>query len=442
MKNKIIILTPLMTAFIILFIYNFFYKSDKNSLNQESCSDIIQTANDTESTSETIPTTEISSEILTETLSETSTETSETYNEYDEISEPEISIQDKIISSMTLEEKIYQLFIVTPEELTGDFYDCVTYYDYMVEESIIKKPVGGVIYFSNNLESPEQTIRLNEDIQKCAGLSGKGIKMFIAVDEEGGDIARVSDKLGDSNYGSAAYMETTEEAYNAGVHIGDYLTKYGFNLDFAPVADVDICPDNELGSRIFSDDAEIVSDMVSAMVEGLQSSGKISATLKHFPGLGAESGNTHYDSYTRIDRTYDELYNTEFQAFKGGISSGADFVMVGHQILSCAEDDLPSDLSYTVITEWLRNQLGFDGIIITDSHEMNTITNIYDSAEAAIMSLNAGADIILMPENLEEAVEGIENAVYDGTITESRIDESLYRILDKKLQLGLLNSES
>lgn len=360
------------------------------------------------------------------------TEDSESY--YDN-TEDSYSYVDDILSDMTLEEKICQMFIVTPEELTG--YDIVTESDEVVRLAVENMPVGGLIYFAENLIYSEQTVSMIEDIQEYARSSGSGIGMFMAVDEEGGFVARVSDQLGEINTGSAAYMEDTDEAYQAGADIAEYISKYGFNLDFAPVADVNINPENELGSRIFSDDPEIVSVMSGAMTEGIQDSGKVSATLKHFPGLGAEDGNTHSDSYTVIDRTYDELCNAEFQAFQGGIDAGADFVMVGHQIMSCTGDNLPSDLSYTVVTEWLRNQLGFEGIIITDSHEMNTISSVYSSGDAAVMAIEAGVDMILMPCDLESAVQEVYDAVYNGYISEERIDESVRRILNTKQKLGL-----
>lgn len=360
------------------------------------------------------------------------TEDSESY--YDN-TENSYSYVDDILSDMNLEEKICQMFIVTPEELTG--YDIVTESDEVVRLAVENMPVGGLIYFAENLIYPEQTVSMIEDIQEYARSSGSGIGMFMAVDEEGGFVARVSDQLGEINTGSAAYMEDTDEAYQAGADIAEYISKYGFNLDFAPVADVNINPENELGSRIFSYDPEIVSVMSGAMTEGIQNTGKVSATLKHFPGLGAEDGNTHSDSYTVIDRTYDELCNAEFQAFQGGIDAGADFVMVGHQIMSCTGDNLPSDLSYTVVTEWLRNQLGFEGIIITDSHEMNTISSVYSSGDAAVMAIEAGVDMILMPCDLESAVQAVSDAVYNGYISEERIDESVRRILNTKQKLGL-----
>lgn len=341
----------------------------------------------------------------------------------------------ELISDMSLKEKVYQMFIVTPEELIDNEISCVTESGEMIKAAIEEKPVGGVIYFAKNLESQEQTVNMISNIQEYTDTG-----LWIAVDEEGGDVARIADSLGEENCGAMAYISGTDEAYQAGADISGYISKYGFNLDFAPVADVAINPYNELGDRIFSSDAETVSEMVSAVVRGLQSSGKVSATLKHFPGLGAEDGNTHTDTETVIDRTFEELENEEFKAFKGGIDAGADFVMVGHQIMTCAGDDMPSDLSYTVVTEWLRERLGFNGIVITDSHEMNTISGSYGSGSAAVTAIKAGVDIVLMPYDLDSAAYEVMTAVENGEITEERIDESLYRILSQKEKAGLLNN--
>lgn len=427
MKNKSAKIIMVFSAIIALTACSLSETSEDSLSTTETLDGSLELMSDNYSEEEQIP--ENTEELY---YSSEITENSESY--YDN-TEDSYSYVDDILSDMNLEEKICQMFIVTPEELTG--YDIVTESDEVVRLAVENMPVGGLIYFAENLIYPEQTVSMIEDIQEYARSSGSGIGMFMAVDEEGGFVARVSDQLGEINTGSAAYMENTDEAYQAGADIAEYISKYGFNLDFAPVADVNINPENELGSRIFSDDPEIVSVMSGAMTEGIQDSGKVSATLKHFPGLGAEDGNTHSDSYTVIDRTYDELCNAEFKAFQGGIDAGADFVMVGHQIMSCTGDNLPSDLSYTVVTEWLRNQLGFEGIIITDSHEMNTISSVYSSGDAAVMAIEAGVDMILMPCDLESAVQEVSDAVYNGYISEERIDESVRRILNTKQKLGL-----
>lgn len=341
-----------------------------------------------------------------------------------------------VLDKLTLKEKIYQLFIITPEQLTG--MGQVTAAGETTRDCILRYPVGGLIYFSQNLENADQTTEMLSNTQIYAKESA-GIGMFLAVDEEGGTVARVADALGTTVFEDmAAYgaAHDTEKAYEIGKTIAADIGGFGFNLDFAPVADVNLCPENELGSRIFSDDPAVVSDMVSGVVRGLEDGGA-AATLKHFPGLGAENGDSHEDSAVIIDRTLEELRTAEFIPFRGGIAAGADFIMVGHQIVTGIGDDLPSDLSPAVM-EILRNELDFEGIIISDSQQMHTITDNYSSGEAAVLGLEAGLDIILIPEDFEEAAQGVYEAVQSGRLSEERIDESVLRILQKKQELGLL----
>lgn len=345
----------------------------------------------------------------------------------------------RTFDSMNLKEKICQMIITTPESLAN--YYSFTYMDDWFKECYKNYPIGGFIYFSKNISYSDQLRQLLADTQELA--QGEIAGVFQAVDEEGGSTTRVSSALGiypTDNMSSYGSRNDIWETYTAGLTIGEYLADYGFNVDFAPVADVDLNPYNELGSRIFSSDPTVVSDMTSAFVRGLDSKG-ICSTLKHFPGLGAGGGNTHYGS-VYIDRTYDQLKLVEFPAFKGGIDAGADFVMIGHQMVFGAEDAdgqaLPADLSPTVVTDWLKGDLGFDGLVITDSHSMEAITNYYDSGEAASMAVEAGCDIILMPYNLEDAVEGLILSVNSGRIDFDRIDESVMKILQKKFEMGIL----
>lgn len=348
------------------------------------------------------------------------------------------SLVELLMGQMTLEQKVCQMFIVTPESLTG-YNGAVTEAGALSKESFTAYPVGGLIYFSDNLEDAPQTVSMLSTMQDYAQET-TGVGLFLSVDEEGGTVARVADNLGTTKlYDMEYYGErhNPEEAYAIGNTIGSDLIQFGFNVDFAPVADVNLNPNNELGSRIFSSDPDIVGDMVSGVVSGLQNMG-VSATLKHFPGLGAGDGNTHYDDFVLIERSYSELKEEEFKAFQAGIDAGADFVMVGHQITTAAGDQLPSDMSYTVVTDWLKGTLGFDGIVITDAQNMAAITENYSPATAAVQSVSAGVDVILMPMDLSNAVSGICDAVENGTISEERINESVYKIMMKKLEMGLL----
>ena len=352
---------------------------------------------------------------------------------------PEKTVPETIFEKMTLQEKVCQMFITTPEQLSG--WDVVTLYDEIVDEAIVNYPIGGMIMFAENLETTEQTAQLISDIQECAMNNNNGIGMFMSVDEEGGTVARVADTLGTTAFDDmVTYGEANDEhvSYEIGYTIGTDLKELGFNLDFAPVADVNISDASELGGRMFSSDPAVVANMASNVAMGLKDAG-VCATLKHFPGLGAAEGNTHTDSDVTIKRSLDDLRANEFVPFRKGIEAGADFVMVGHQVISGVGDWLPSDLSDTVVTELLRNELGFNGLIITDSQMMNTITDLYSAGEAAVMAINAGVDIVLMPSDMVEAIDSVCSAVESGEIKQSRIDESVMRILNKKYEMGLIN---
>jgi len=350
---------------------------------------------------------------------------------------PDTSEIEELLNEMSLEEKICQMFIVTPEELEGAAA-YVTAADSQTQSALKNFPVGGVVFFTGNLESTRQTRDMLSGFQQFAR-ENSGVGLFLAVDEEGGKVARVSQKLGTYSCEPMAYYGERldyEGVYELGKTIGGALGEMGFNVDLAPVADVDINSKNELGDRIFSSDADVVAKMTASFVRGAEER-NISATLKHFPGLGAGTGNTH-DSSVVIERTLDELTNTEFAAFAGGISAGVDFVMVGHQITTASGDDLPGDLSSVVVSQWLKKDLGFEGLVVTDSHKMGAIAYNYSPEEAAVLAVKAGVDVILMPQDLKAAADGIAAAVASGSITEERIDESVSKILKKKMELGLL----
>ena len=356
---------------------------------------------------------------------------------------PEKTVPEKVLERMTLNDKVCQMFITTPEQLSG--YDIVTLYDDIVADSIVNNNIGGLIMFSENLETTEQTSQMISNIQECA-LANSGIGMFMSVDEEGGTVARVADTLGTTAFEDmAVYGEQNDShvSYEIGYQIGTDLKALGFNLDFAPVADINTVDEStgyysELGDRIFSSNPDIVADMATNVAVGLKDAG-VMATMKHFPGLGGSVGDTHNDANVTINRSVEDLRNMEFVPFQSGITAGVDFIMVGHQVISGVGDWLPSDLSETVVTELLRNELGFEGVIITDSHMMSTVSEIYTPAEASVMAVKAGVDIILMPSNLAEAIEAVVNSVESGDIGMERIDQSVLRILNKKYELGLLD---
>ena len=409
--------------------------------NLTSASNIITTDN---STQQTIIISNNKSTTTATTVTEFSTDS--IFEETESITEPitesipEVIFKsgtvEEIMDMMTLEEKIYQLFIITPETLTGA--GTVTVAGEQTRNALLSQPVAGLIYFADNLIDSNQTTTMLSNSQQYARESGIGL--FLAVDEEGGLVARCAKKLGTTVLSPMATYgahNDFNEAFSIGQTLGYDISQFGFNLDFAPVADLNLNSGNELGNRIFSDNSEITANMVSGVVQGLQSTG-VASTLKHFPGLGAEDGNAHYDDAIYIDRTLEQLRTEEFIPFQSGINSGADFVMVSHQIVTSIGDNLPSCLSYTVCTDLLRNELNFNGIIITDSFQMNTISGRYSSAESAVLAISAGVDIILMPTDLTASVQALENAVYSGQISEDRINQSVERILLEKQKLNLL----
>ena len=369
----------------------------------------------------TDPTTEPSTEPTTEAETEPPTE-------------PPVKLE----IDMTLEEKIYQLFIVKPEALVKT--NNVQYAGDTTKAALDARHVGGLIYFAENMRSVGQTKDMLHNTQDFAMENG-GIGVFLSVDEEGGSVARCAKKLG------AAPLDTMDviggrnnhdEAVEVGQSLARVLGVLGFNLDFAPVADVNLNAQNELGDRIFSTSPDVVANMVDGVVTGLQENKKVAATLKHFPGMGAAGGDTHEQGKVTISRSLDTMRDAEFVPFRKGIEAGVDFVMVSHVTVTSVGDDLPSCLSPVVCTDLLRKELGFDGIIITDSLQMQAITANYDSGEAAVMALQAGCDMLLMPMDLDKAVTAVQEAVENGTLTEQRIDRSVKRILDEKKKLGIL----
>ncbi len=230
----------------------------------------------------------------------------------------------------------------------------------------------------------------------------------------------------------------TDYAQEIGETIGNDISALGFNVDFAPVADINTSALNEeIGNRSFGDDTKLVSNMVRSFVKGIQSA-NVSATLKHFPGQGSSTGNTHH-SAVNLDKDIDNLRKIDFKPFEAGMKAGADFIMVSHVSISrVTEDTKPASMSEIVMDSILRTEFSFQGVIITDAMDMAGITSNYSASEAALYAVLAGADIVLMPQNYEEAIGEIKKAVEEGTILEERINASVLRILQVKVKRGLL----
>lgn len=344
----------------------------------------------------------------------------------------------EMLTDMTLEEKAAQMFMITPEALTGTGQ--VLEAGDVTREAIDKYPVGGLIYFTQNLQDPGQVRSMTGNVQKFAE-ERIGLPMLLSVDEEGGTVTRFGGNPS-FDYDSSADMAgigasgDPQQAYALGEKIGKFLSSLGFNMDNAPDADVLTNPANTVvKDRSFGSDCDTVSEMALAELEGLEDQG-VKGLLKHFPGHGATTADTH-EGYAYTDATLEEMKSNELVPFADGIEAGVDIIMVGH--ISCPQmtgNEEPASLSEKMITGVLREDMGFDGVVITDAMNMGAIAENYSPAEAAVKAVLAGVDMILMPEDFQQAYTGVLNAVKSGKITQERIDASVIRIIGLKLEMS------
>ncbi len=336
--------------------------------------------------------------------------------------EPALSPLDAIVTAriaeMPLEEKVAALFMVTPEQLTG--VDVVTKAGNTTKEALTKYRVGGLVYTENNITGEDQ---LKELLKNTALIDET---LFLAVNEEGGENSAVASKLSVTEVPDMASVSGTDGANKAGSDTGAYLAEYGFNLNLAPVADVKILENSILGNRSFGTDAAQAGEMAAAYISGLTGMG-VSACVKTFPGLGAVIESTA-DGMADTERSQSDMESAEFLAYQAAINAGSEFVMVGTMSApGLTGDNTPCCLSQTVIG-LLRNNLGFDGIVITGALNEAAVKDYNTSAEAAEKALRAGADMIYLPENFKEAYEGLLQTAETDEALRSRIDEALLRI--------------
>ena len=336
---------------------------------------------------------------------------------------------------LSLREKVGQLFVVRPESLEPAIrYDSDAelppYKLQAVSDGMRRRaadyPVGGILLYGHNIDGPAQLERFIKDLKELPGAP------LLCIDEEGGRVSRIANNpaFDVPRYESAAAMAAAgpEATCDAARAIGGYLSRYGFDIDFAPVADVNTNPDNIIiGARAFSDDPRRAAPLVAAYVRGLQDAG-VTACLKHFPGHGDTLADTHL-GYAFTRKTWAQIDACEMIPFREGIRAGARLVMAAHIAAPAVTGtDLPSTLSPVILTEKLRGELGFDGIIITDALEMGAITRKYGSGEAAVRALQAGADLLLCPLDLCTAFDAVVDAVRSGALPEARLDASLRRL--------------
>lgn len=349
--------------------------------------------------------------------------------EPEQVEEVQVNPADEVaryyIEKMTTEEKVAGLFFVTPESMMDGVSQAVLAGG-KTQEALDKYAVGGIIYFDKNIQDAQQ---ITDMIAGTRDMSH--YPLFFGVDEEGGSVSRVAGSIDSiANVGNPSELGATyqaTDAYNAYINIAGYLNSLGFNVDFAPVADIYDGNNKMFEKRSFGTDPDTVSAYTYQAIYGLQDAG-ISAVAKHFPGHGRCDADSH-NGRTTLDVPLEEIIGYDALPFQNAIAAKVDFVMVGHISLpQVIGDYTPASMSSAIVTDVLRAQLGYDGIIITDAMNMGAITTYYGSAEAAIAAIKAGCDMILMPEDFKAAYQGVLEAVNNGEIPMERIEESLMRI--------------
>jgi beta-N-acetylhexosaminidase len=348
------------------------------------------------------------------------------------------------LAKMTLREKVGQMFYVRTEALDTTIH-WTSYTELMplelrevndrMKTLCEDYPVGGVILYAWNINDEAQLATL---IAQIKALNGSPL---LCIDEEGGRVARIANNpnFDVKKYESMEAIGNTGDpanAYECGNTIGTYLQQYGFDIDFAPVADVNTNPENiVIGPRAFSGDPAVAAPMVTNYLQGLKDAG-ITGCIKHFPGHGDTKADTHY-GYAQTMKTWAEMLQCEMVTFRAGIEWGCQLIMTAHIAApNVTGADVPSTMSSIILQEKLRGELGYQNIIVTDAISMGAITNQYSTAEAAVGSILAGVDIVLDPSNYIVAFEAVMSAIDNGTITEDRINQSVRRILRLRKSMG------
>ncbi len=335
-----------------------------------------------------------------------------------------------IVQNMTLDQKLGQMMIV---QFVGPNYSLD------ISTMISQYHVGAVLLFTanNNISDKVQLKGLIQQMQ-----SNISIPMIVAIDQEGGTVDRL--KTLDGPRSAAADIGATNDpgkAKAAGIQDAQDLASYGFNLNLAPVVDVTNVYNPQLYDRTYGNNAALVTKMAQAYLQGLQQSGKVSGTLKHFPGLG-DVGVDPHSGMPNLYRSKSDLEAIDWAPYQTLIQQGnVRAIMVTHEIVHAIDSSIPSSLSSKVVTGILRNELGFQGVIMTDSLTMEGITAYYTEDQAAAVAVEAGSDLLMgasTPADVASMIQGIKQAIDSGTISQQRIDDSVRRVLMLKYQMGLL----
>ncbi|GEL76762.1 beta-N-acetylhexosaminidase [Tenuibacillus multivorans] len=338
-------------------------------------------------------------------------------------------IQEKI-HQMTLEEKIGQMIMTGVPGTTTDEQTL-----HLINEF----HVGGLIFFDQNLKDPSQITQFLNQIK--SENQDNPLPLFLGVDQEGGRVQRLPVLQDIPSSQKVGEIDDEEFSYEIGRLLGKQLHAFGFNIDFAPVLDINNNPNNVvIGDRSFGSTAERVSQHGIQVMKGLQSEG-ITPVIKHFPGHG-DTGTDSHSELPVIRKNLEELKSLELIPFKKAIEEGADMVMAAHILLPKIDEHNPSSLSKPIITDVLRKQLGFDGVVVTDDMTMKAITKYNDIEQAAVQSIQAGTDLIMIAHEYDRAaktIQAIKTAVEQGEITEERINKSVHRIIELKQKYDLNN---
>lgn len=335
-----------------------------------------------------------------------------------------------ILQGMSLDQKLGQMMIV---QFLGPTYSL------NISTMISQYDIGAVLLFTanNNIQDKAQLKGLIAQMKKSSGLP-----LLVAIDQEGGYVDRLINL--DGPRPSAASIGATNDPSKAkaeGLRDAADLASYGFNLNLAPVVDVTTVQNPQLYGRTFGSTPDIVTRMAAAYLQGLQQSGKVFGTLKHFPGLG-DVGVDPHSGVPDVYRSKAELEAIDWAPYRALIRQGnVHAVMVTHELIHAIDPNLPSSLSYKLVTGILRDELGFSGVIVTDSLTMEGITAFYPESQSAALAIEAGDDLLMgasTPQDVASMIQGIKQAITSGAISMSRIDDSVRRILTLKYDLGLL----
>ncbi|WP_100444763.1 glycoside hydrolase family 3 protein [Glycomyces xiaoerkulensis] len=353
------------------------------------------------------------------------------------------------LKGMSLEEQVGQLFVTYAYGETGDTTDpddvARNQADHGVDnadELLETYHLGGVIYFSwsDNVNDPHQIAGLSNGLQETAVDSG-GTPLLLATDQEHGIVTRVGPPA--TQFPGAMALGATHDrdaAYTAARIGGRELRALGINQNFAPVADVNVNPGNPvIGVRSFSSDPEHAADMVASQVAGYQSGDDLAATVKHFPGHGDTDTDSHI-GVPLITHTYEEWKRLDAPPFQAAIDADVDTVMTAHIQFPALDDSLkPATLSEPILTGLLRDELDYDGVVVTDALGMQGVRDEYGDDRVPVMALQAGADMLLMPPDIDLAYNAVLDAVETGEISRKRLEASVTRVLNLKYELGLFD---